>query len=271
VRIGFLDESGRSKYEPSLVVAGVIVHGDRSYRAIRDHLLEIATQHIPLADRDGFIFHATDIFHGAGYFKDKETWEPPKRFAILRELAAIPAKFSLPVVFGNVRKGPRVADIIGQIMETAKTPVRRQQYVLDATMHGTAFAMAETAVEFQMKAFPRDEICMLVAEDTDLVKKAMRLGHTLLERPHELAKMYPQFARYRLPVTRIVEGPYFKAKSESAPLQVADTCAFIVAHRLRRDEKTQEFFELFSQQIVISSPDFGEKMGNETIGGGQRI
>lgn len=272
MRIGFLDEAGRSRHEPTLVVAGVVVHGDRDYRRIRDHLKEIAKRHIPELERDGFLFHASDIFHGSGKFfhRRRDEWPPPRRFAILRELAAIPAKFSLPIVFGNVKK-PHHTQIVQRVVDAVKAPRHRHQYVIDLALHGAAFAMAETAVEMQLQKFPRNEIAMLVAEDTDSVKPAILFGHKLLQNPQELAQIYPKFPNYDLPVTRIVEGPFFKAKADSPPLQVADTCAFILCHRLNRDQRTQEFFELLSSQLTMTTADFGEPMGAEKIGGGQRI
>src|SRR5262249_10568674 len=89
--------------------------------------------------------------------------------------------------------------------------------------------------------------------------------HRLLQNPKELAKMYPPFAKYDLPSTRIIESPFFKGKSESPPLQIADTCAFFIMHRLRRDRATQEFFELLSPQLTVITPGFGEKMGTEKL------
>ena len=35
MRLTFLDEAGRSRHEPIIVVAGIIVHGDRLYRRLR--------------------------------------------------------------------------------------------------------------------------------------------------------------------------------------------------------------------------------------------
>jgi hypothetical protein len=64
VRIAFLDESGRSAPEKIIVVAGVVVHGDRSYRKVEEALRQLVADTIPTGDRDGFLFHATDLFHG---------------------------------------------------------------------------------------------------------------------------------------------------------------------------------------------------------------
>ena len=75
MRIAFLDEAGRSRQEPTIVVGGIVIHGDRTYRKLVDRLREIAEQFIPEPDRSGFVFHAKDIFHGSGrYFGNRELW-----------------------------------------------------------------------------------------------------------------------------------------------------------------------------------------------------
>ena len=103
VRIAFLDESGRSAREKTMVVAGVIIHGDRSYRKIEEALRDLVADSIPAQDQEGFIFHATDLFHGAHYFQ-RDAWPRERRYPILERLAGLPKQFSLPVVFGHVAK-----------------------------------------------------------------------------------------------------------------------------------------------------------------------
>lgn len=71
VRLVYLDEAGISLNEPGLCVAGVLVHADDQARLVENMLNEVANRHIPEADRVGFVFHASDIFHGSGYFDRK--------------------------------------------------------------------------------------------------------------------------------------------------------------------------------------------------------
>jgi hypothetical protein len=107
VRLTFLDESGRSRHEPIIVVAGIIVHGDRTYRKLEECIRRLTVAVIPEEDRDGFIFHAGDLFQGTGYFKDREKWPREKRFPILRSLAEMPRKLWIPIVFGHFDKSEK--------------------------------------------------------------------------------------------------------------------------------------------------------------------
>jgi hypothetical protein len=178
VRIAFLDESGRSAPEKIIVVAGVVVHGDRSYRKVEEALRQLVADTIPTGDRDGFLFHATDLFHGKRYFKPRETWPRERRYPILERLAAFPRAFSLPVVFGHVvkaehRQEPEIAQHIEQ------QPEKDRPIDLLKIEHLAAFTRAVINIERQMSRFPRDEICMLVVEDTDQVKPLVKESYRI--------------------------------------------------------------------------------------------
>lgn len=276
VRIAFLDESGRSAGEPFIVVAGPIVHGDRTYRRLVARLEDIKAKFIPEPDRKGFVFHAKDIFHAAGpYFKPrKDDWPPNRRFPILKALAEIPRDFGLPITFGSFEKSGRV---IGNVGDYARSPItdKLQLRFTQIFEHVMAFTWAEIGIEKQMHRFPRDEICMIVAEDTDLVKRTLKAGHAALRDPDEVDRWFGQFKFLGLPLTKIEDTPHFAEKAESAPLQIADTCSFLIMRRLMRRLETQECFETISPQLVWAPetdgvPVFGEPLGAEQIAGGSR-
>lgn len=266
VRIAFLDESGRERRQPIIVVAGVIIHGDHSYRQIEEALRRLVRESVPAADQEGFVFHATDLFHGSGYFK-REVWAKEDRHAILRNLAAFPVKFCLPIVFGHVAKEeygqkPAIVDHI------EKQPERDRPNDLMVIEHMAAFARAVVAIERQMWRFPRDKICMLVAEDTDLVKPHIKAAHAFLRDPNQLGGAgYTEVEG--LPLRKVVDTPHFAAKRDSSLLQLADLCAFLIMRRLNRKEDSQPFFEAIAPQLSWGCAGFGESLGSEQIGGGQ--
>jgi hypothetical protein len=266
VRIAFLDESGRSAREKILVVASVMIHGDRSYLRIEEALRQLVTDTIPVADRDGFIFHATDLFHGSGYFQ-REKWPRERRYPILERLAALPKAFCLPVVFGHVTKADyRQEPVVVQHLE--QQPEKDHRSDLLVIEHVTAFSRAVVGIEKQMRLLPRNEICMLVAEDTDHVKPMVKVAHAFLRDPSQIGKAnWPEIDG--LPLRKVVDTTHFAAKRDSALLQLADVCAFLLMRRLNRQDSTQPFFELLSEQLSWGCSDFGERMGTEQIGGGR--
>jgi len=265
VRIGFLDEAGRSRHEPKIVVAGIVINGDRTYREIETRLRRIVEVHIPATDRRGFIFHAIDVFRGTGYFKDHEIWPRCRRFPVLRDLAKLPRLLEIPIVFGHVNKEEYRREI-EPTLALQKTEKDRL-HAADVAEHMTAFATAEIAIERQMRTYPRDEICMLVAEDTDRVKKAVKNAHALLRDPDRLAGSGFEHTT-GLPLQKIVDTPHFASKAESAPLQLADVCAYLILRRLLRRDDSQGFFEEIAPQLTWNAIDFAEPMGHERVGQG---
>jgi hypothetical protein len=259
VRIAFLDEAGRSRNEPIIVVAGIIVHGDRTYRELESRIRSIVNSFIPEADRDAFIFHAADIFHGTGYFKDRNKWPRELRWEKLHELASLPRILGMPVVFGHLPKAEyagRIADFVSEL------PEHERAKHSNIAEHINAFARAEIAVERQMHIFPRNEICLLIAEDTDTVKTAVKLAHKIIRKP--TSRISDEF-HGDIPIKRIVDTPHFAAKSESPPLQVADVCAFLIRRRFARQDNSQYIFEEIAPQLTWTTSDFGDPMGSEPI------
>lgn len=200
-------------------------------------------------------------------------WSKEKRHAILAEVAGLPAEFGLPVVYGHLRKAEYreqaavkhvlAADVVGKSEIVA---ARDKAHVIDVAEHMVAFTRAEIAVERQMHLYPRDEICIVITEDTDRVKKPLKEAHAFLRSPPKAIDL----AEYAdLPLTKVVDTPHFAAKAESLPLQVADLCAFLIMRRFSRREESQSLFEAIAPQLFWRAGDFGEPIGTEKMTGGQ--
>jgi hypothetical protein len=99
----------------------------------------------------------------------------------------------------------------------------------------------------------------------------------MLRDEDEVTRWFGEFRGYGLPLTKIEDTPHFASKADSMPLQIADTCSFLIMWRLMRREETQEFFEAIAPQLVWSprighsgSLVFGNLIGNERIATGER-
>lgn len=104
VRLVYLDESGISVHEPILVVAGVFIHADTQWVPVGRHVSSLVEKYVPAHQREGFIFHASQMYHGSGPVFDRNKYPVEKSREALHELLAIPAKFGLPVSFGFLDK-----------------------------------------------------------------------------------------------------------------------------------------------------------------------
>jgi hypothetical protein len=58
----------------------------------------------------------------------------------------------------------------------------------------------------------------------------------------------------------IVETVHFAEKAESMPLQVADTCAFVIKRRLMDKEDAGEFYGLLRNEIIWNNDEANSLM-----------
>src|SRR5687767_13402224 len=99
----YLDESGIGDInnEKHVVIAGVLV-SDQKVDALEKRIAEVRDKHVPEKYRNGFIFHAADLYQGNDKRIGKEDWSTSSRRDALEELMQIPAEFELPVAQGHV-------------------------------------------------------------------------------------------------------------------------------------------------------------------------
>jgi hypothetical protein len=219
VRFVFLDEGGISQHEPVAVVAGVIVHGDEQLVPLEKELNNLIAKHIPEEHRDGFVFHAKDIWSGTGrVFGDRQRWTLDRRLVILRALARIPRKLDIPIVFESYRKD----DLKNQPDLKDKTLTAHEMSI---GVHAIAFSGCTLRIEEYMRAFFPSEVAQIVAEDNDQARKMIKEVHQRFRRADKL----PELQKIGLiPLQHIRGSVHFADKNESAPLQIADLCAFLI-------------------------------------------
>ncbi len=220
MRIAYLDEAGISNpvQEPYLVVAGIIIDGDKHWRPLEEHFRALAERYLP--DDPAPLFHAKDIFHGTGKFS-RDEWPRERRWHLLSELAEIPRKYDLPVVFGfnnRQRHGDEVRKVAPQAPEST----------VQRITHADAFIKAAMCVEGWMRRVTRNETVIVIAEDTPKIKKLLKSVHAGYS--DRVAKVPENKKAFQS--AHIIETVYFAEKSESMPLQVADACAFIIKRHL---------------------------------------
>jgi Protein of unknown function (DUF3800) len=242
VRLAYLDEAGISdvQQEPYLVVAGVILNGDQDWQPIERHLKSISRRHLPEDDRDGFIFHAKDIWHGAKYF-DRRIWLRQKRMEILRELAEIPRRFHLPIVVGAVHR-PSLAENMREKMP--QVPPKS----VDVWAHTEAYVQAIIEIDSWMGRRAPSEVVMVVAEDTPQVKMPLKAIH--LGMRHDDDTYYTERGFSVVSTRHVIDTVHFAEKADSSILQVADTCAFIIKRAIMDKPDAAPFFSALRPQLV---------------------
>ena len=220
VRIVYLDESGTSREERQAVVAGVVIDGDNQLIAVEEHIERLVDRYIPEEDRENFFFHATNIFSGNKYYKDRNVWPLDRRLEILHDLVEIPRKFEIPVVFGYCPRNELI---------TAPSDFAVDERARDAVVHSIAFFQCACVVEKIMRELWPDEVALLIAEDRPEVRATVRDVHSWMRSgkapSHEDAGEY-------LPLSHIRDTVHWAGKMQSRHLQLADICAFIIRGHL---------------------------------------
>ena len=235
VRLVYIDEAGISNktQEPVLVVAAVIVDLDKQLVALERHLDKMVARHIPPEHQDNFVFHASHLFNGGGkiFTRRNPDWPLPKRLAIADELAAIPAKFRLPLTMTFVPRADFPSDAEYRAIHTDAEKM--------LAAHVVAYIACAMQVEQWMRRNTNGEICMMIVEDNDNARRFIRQCQNHYQQ-QEAVKTLDVEAQQFFPFRRIKHDPLFEPKKRSSILQLADFWAY-VAKRIAMDSEDRRY------------------------------
>ena len=198
----------------------------------------LVRKHIPETDRENFFFHATNIWSGTKYYKDRDAWPLDRRLKILRDLVEIPEKFSLPIVFGYCPRNKRLTDSSGVTLDASRR---------DVVVHSVAFLECICLVEKIMRKCWPAEVAILIAEDRPIVRKNLREVQSWAQNktvPHEGEEL-----EY-LPFRHIRDTVYWAGKREARLLQLADICAFVIRRHLDNRRHNQPLYSKLHPMMV---------------------
>jgi hypothetical protein len=243
VRIALLDDAGVDIREPRFIVAGVILAPDRHTALVVDRLFPLARKIRP--DKPNVVLHASDLWHGAKEFT-RDKCPQLRRQEIVREIAAIPGEFGLPVVFGQCTKAgiPKI-----------KPETKADREIAEAAPHISAQWECSMWIEHWMRAHAPDEIAHLVHEDHSRSKKSLKWFHNIARDPQLGSAIFPGLLSTSPTLSKIlpfrkIKGPiYYADKYEERLLQVADTCAFVISRHLAGHPDISDVFAVLEPQI----------------------
>lgn len=242
VRFIFKDEGGISGREPFVVVAGIFVHADEQLVPLEEKLEELVRKHIPKEYQQDFFFHASDIWSGVGkIFKDRERWPLPKRLSILRDLARVPRKLDIPIVYAAIERSTMT---FAEFEIKPSTPHER-----NVATHALAFAASTVNVEGFMRNVWPDEVAQLVAEDNNEVRRHIKGVHEIFRNPYKVGE---EIIPHNFLPLRKIRGPvHFANKTESRPLQMADLCAFVIRGHLAKHPHNGPLYNLIKPMMLV--------------------
>jgi Protein of unknown function (DUF3800) len=251
VRLVYIDEAGISKptEEPFVVVAGVIAHGDHDLNGIENRLQRIMLRHIPERLREGFVFHATEVFNGGktlkrekGDFIGPREWPIERRLEIADDIMRTLRQFRLPVAIGFVERAsfPQTFDIPQGWSEAERT----------VAAHASAFMNCAMVAEQWMRRDAPNENCLLIVENNDQAKKIVS-DLQRYHQDHAIEALLDERDRGHFPFRKIKEDPLFQPKKASNPLILADFCAYVFKRVLMQDDRYNRFFEIMRPNLIV--------------------
>jgi hypothetical protein len=250
VKIVYLDEAGKSKpeEEPYLVVAAVIVDGDKETGPLTKELEAIARAY---KVRGITNFHAKDIWHGSGtYDRADPKWPLPRRMELFSRLAGLPQKLNLPVAIGHVHRATlKIAyeeDVKKREREFGRK-IRRKKSERLTLEHQVAFVKAAKSVDTWMQRNARTERAMLISENVSDIKRDLKMLHWASQARNADFEMVGVKS---FKTEHIIETLYFAEKRESPFLQMADFCAFIAKRKLMKRPDIDAHYKLLEPQII---------------------
>jgi hypothetical protein len=252
VRLVYIDEAGISNkdQEPFLTVAGIVVQADSKLNAIENHLGRLVERHIPARHRDGFIFHAKEIFNGGGpvfkrvkdEFIGPREWPLERRLKIADDLAACIQKFDLPIAFGWIERESFAQDYdLPPEMSPAEQTI---------AAHVSAFLNCVMMAEHWMRKNATNENCLLIVEDNSQARSTIRDVYNH-HKDKKLVEILDEQTLRHFPLRKVKEDPLFQPKKPSNPLNLADFCAYVWKKILMKDKRYERFFDPMRKHLIV--------------------
>lgn len=240
----YMDESGTNKHHRALVVAGVIVEPDAHMDDIENRLRSLIDRYIPESRRDGFVWHAAELFSGNKNLP-REIQDEDVRRGILEQIISIPSSLKLPICVGMIQKE--------KFLRFEKRAQGKTPHQILVAMHAAAIALCTISCEIWMRAFAKSEVAWLFAEDNNEVKKAAKETQILMRsnRAAQILRLASQTPP--LPLAKIKDGINFVGKPESYVLQLADACAWCARQFNSKEDRYRRFTSILKPQLSIFS------------------
>jgi len=161
----------------------------------------------------------------------------------LAELAAIPAQYEILVSFGFHDR---------QFTKHYNFPDSVSAKDRELTAYKDVVARLCESVEKFMREIAPDEITLLIAEDRDSIRQRLKSAHSMYRDTVLMQQIDPRLVYF--PFSHIRDTIHFAKKNESAHLQVADVCTFVIKRRLMKCPHITPLFNAIKPQMLVLPP-----------------
>jgi hypothetical protein len=248
VRLVYVDEAGTGKIEqePFVVVAGVIVHGDRQLNELIRRLEKVRSKHLPEEHRGDYVLHAKELFNGGGklFGRNNPEWPIERRMMLAADIAAIPKELRLWISLGWVDRTTWPTTF------SWPRDASENERILGAL--ATSFLGCSAQLDQWMRKHAKNENCMIIAEDNP-VARSLIVKTQNANQSKKFVDSLDEKAKKFFPFRHIKEDPAFQPKKPAHPLELADFCAYVWKRYLMYDADVRylPYFEPWRKQIAI--------------------
>ena len=179
------------------------------------------------------------VWHGSGFFP-RSDWPLARRLEILNHLADIPSKFELPIIYSCLKREEFVP----------KELTGKKRALADKKCHCTCFSHCLSLADKWMEQFCREEKVFAIVEMHRDHRSGLHLVADVLNDPRLKGMIQKEKVLGIGPLDHFVETPLFAEKSGNSPLQIADTCAFILSKALADAEHSAPLLKKIEPRLV---------------------
>lgn len=209
VKMIHVDESGTSRSERVAVVAGIIFDGDRDFALAEAGIGKAIADHIPEDMREGFVFHAKEIF---GKHRKERGWSLSTCNEIVEAWLAIVRDLRVPVALAWCTKRD-MEEQRGRFYFTEES---------NRMAHAMAFTLCFDKCDLYLDRECAGEVASLIAEDVPQMKATLR--RVIKDVRDGVFRGFPPFNDR--PIQHIKNAVQWCDKNEAVLLQLADAYAW---------------------------------------------
>lgn len=231
MHIAYLDDSS-AKDARYRLMAGVILK-DSDFSPLEACLGYVIEEYVPENLRGDFEFHATELFHVRGPFKDLTP--PSKGLEIISVAMELIADLSLPIIYGAVDQ------------DKLKTVVWANAHPISIGFRICAEAFEQWLTQHAEPSSDPDLGLLILDETRDQeAKSAIRKVF------RDCRRLVRSMALERGQLQHIHDDIYFGDSASSCGIQAADICAFLINRHLSGRLDTEHLYKRIEPLIASS-------------------
>jgi hypothetical protein len=245
VHLAYVDDSGSDGKTPIVIIGGIVIPGDLFWN-LESAVFNAVANTVP-QDRLGEFneFHAAELYYGHGVFKDTDA---DTRVGAIQGMLSSLVRFSrLKFIYAAVDKAALARSPFG-----SANPLDIAFRVCLLGIEAHAQQQHEAPIPPSDVVIDPKDLCLVVVDNMD---KAVR---------DQLKASFRQLRRRRHPpcedwtennrLWHIHDELYFGDSSDSAGLQLADLCCWVIQQHLRK-RIPDDLFKMIKTRIECAKPD----------------